>query len=443
MTDLEIKIREQFESHRIADQAVVIALSGGVDSVVLLDVISRLSESLKLQVSAAHVNHHLHVESPNWANFCSKLCGAHQIALEVFDVQIVPNSSLGVEGAAREARYMALLSHAAPTIVLAHHQDDQIETFFLQALRGSGVDGLSGMVAIRDDFDSRKQIFRPMLGIKRQEIMAYATERGLRWIEDSSNSDYSFSRNYLRNETLPQLRSRFPALDKSIVNVVQNLTEVGGLIAELATQDIDALTSSCGGLEIDRLSLLSQPRAINVLRELFRRLGAVAPGRSWMIEALRQCTDAKRGANVSVDTRDVSIKRYRNHCYVLNKDTRISETWSKVWQGECVVELPCGLGYLEFKESIGEGVSKDFLESGDLTIALGPGNKRFSLGRDRPRRVLRKIWQLDGIPPWVRRTTPVAFSADEALFVGNIGVSGHCAARENQPSIIIEWCLDG
>lgn len=442
MTDLEIKIREQFESHRILGQEVVVALSGGVDSVVLLDVISRLSEPLNLQVSAAHVNHHLHVDSFNWVRFCANLCAAHQITLKVFDVQILRDSRLGVEGAAREARYMALRSHSAPTIVLAHHQDDQIETFFLQALRGSGVDGLSGMAAIRDDFDSCKGIFRPMLGVGRQEIMGYARERGLNWIEDPSNNDQRFSRNYLRNQMLPELRARFPAFDKSILNVVQNLTEARDLIAELTTRDVDTLTDSCGGLHIDRLSQLSQPRAINVFRELFRRIGSIAPGRPWMIEALRQCIDAKESANVSVDTKDVSIKRYRNHCYVLNKASSTSEGWSKVWQGESVIDLPFGLGCLKFKESIGEGVSIEFLDSTDLTIALGPGNKRFSLGRDRPRRMLRKIWQSNGIPPWVRQKTPVAFSADEALFVGNIGVSSHYAAQQDQPSIVIEWCVN-
>ena len=150
---------------------------------------------------------------------------------------------------------MALRSHSAPTIVLAHHQDDQIETFFLQALRGSGVDGLSGMAAIRDDFDSCKGIFRPMLGVGRQEIMGYARERGLNWIEDPSNNDQRFSRNYLRNQMLPELRARFPAFDKSILNVVQNLTEARDLIAELTTRDVDTLTDSCGGLHID-LSLI-------------------------------------------------------------------------------------------------------------------------------------------------------------------------------------------
>ena len=111
MTDLEIKILEQFEAYRISDRAVVIALSGGVDSVVLLDVISRISIPLKLQVSAVHVNHHLHVESPTWAQFCLNLCATRQIALKVFDIQISPESRLGIEGAAREARYSALRGH--------------------------------------------------------------------------------------------------------------------------------------------------------------------------------------------------------------------------------------------------------------------------------------------------------------------------------------------
>lgn len=225
MTDLENKVKKQFELQKLKGQSVVVALSGGVDSVVLLDVLSRLVTSLGLKVEAAHVNHHMHSKSAEWADFCSNLCSTYAIPLKIFDTRVPKKSPLGLEGAARQARYEALLNYDSPCILLAHHRDDQIETFFLQALRGSGADGLSGMLAIRNDYSTNKKIFRPLLEVQREEIIKYATQRGLKWVEDPSNSESIFSRNYLRHEILPQLRSRFPAYAESILNVIKNLED--------------------------------------------------------------------------------------------------------------------------------------------------------------------------------------------------------------------------
>ncbi len=439
MTDLEIKVKEQFELNRLAGQTVVVALSGGVDSVVLLDVLSRLVVSLDLKIHAAHVNHHLHHKSTEWADFCSQLCESYSIPLSILDVQVPERSRLGIEGAARQARYDALLSHKSPMILLAHHQNDQIETFFLQALRGSGVDGLSSMTSLRDDYSTHKKIFRPMLGVSRDEIVKYAKQRGLTWVEDPSNSDRIYSRNYLRKEMLPQVRTRFPAYEESIVNVIKNLADTSDLLKEVAAQDIDLLISPCGGIDLEGLNSLSEVRAINMFRELFRRRGASVPGRTWMTEALRQCKYAKISAAVSVNNKSISVKRYRKHVYLVDRKDVTNEGWSRVWSGETYIDLPGDLGHLEFSEVLGRGISKQYVSHGSLTVRLGSGNKRFSLAQNRPRRELRKIWQTEGIPPWLRSSIPVVFVGTEALFVGNHGVSGHCCAQKDERGINIIW----
>lgn len=440
MTDLEKKVKKQFELQKLKGQSVVVALSGGVDSVVLLDVLSRLVTSLGLKVEAAHVNHHMHSKSAEWADFCSKICTSYAIPLKIFDIRVPRQSPLGVEGAARQARYEALLNHDLPCILLAHHRDDQIETFFLQALRGSGADGLSGMLAIRNDYSTNKKIFRPMLEVQREEIINYARQRGLQWVEDPSNDESIFSRNYLRHEILPQLRSRFPAYAESILNVIKNLEDASDLLRELATQDIDLLGSPCGGVDVDDLNNLSEGRAINLLRELFRRRGVAAPGRTWMMEVLRQCKHAQVSATVSVDKKNISVKRYRKRAYLVDKSDLVTIGWSSVWSGEPLIDLPGNLGHLQFEEVIGRGISKKYIAGELLTIQLGSGNKRFSLAANRPRRELRKIWQTEGIPPWLRSNVPVVFLGSEALFVGNLGVSGHCDAQKNEPGISITWC---
>ncbi|MDC1312085.1 tRNA lysidine(34) synthetase TilS [Burkholderiales bacterium] len=439
MTDLEVKVKEHFELRNLTGQTVVVALSGGVDSVVLLDVLSRLVVSLDLKVEAAHVNHHMHSKSDEWANFCSSLCADYSIPLRIFKAQVPKRSSLGIEGAARQARFDALLSHDSSIILLAHHQDDQIETFFLQALRGSGVDGLSGMLAVRKDHRTHKTIFRPMLGVKREEIVAYAKYRGLSWVEDPSNSDRFFSRNYLRKETLPQLSARFPFYEESILNVVKNLGDVSDVLKEVAAQDIDLLRSSCGGIDIDGMNNMSEVRAINMFRELFRARGLAVPGRSWMTEVLRQCKNAQISATVSVDKKNISIKRYRNHVYLVEKNEEVIKGWSRGWDNEMLIDLPGNLGHLEFKQVVGAGIPARFVANYALTIQLGAGNKRFSLAHNRPRRELRKIWQTHGIPPWLRSNIPVVFTGSDALFVGGLGISGHCRVQKDELGISIIW----
>ncbi len=417
----------------------MVALSGGLDSVALLDLVSRLSVPLNLKVCAAHVNHNLNAKSASWVSFCSQLCAGYEIPLEIYDVNVSSNSSLGVEGEARQLRYQALFSHAASVLLLAHHQDDQIETFFLQALRGSGVDGLSGMSITREDSASGKTIFRPFLNFDQKTVREYVLSRNLTWIEDPSNRDSDYSRNFLRNELLPQITARFPGSKGSVVKVIENLRDVATLAQELASHDIDQLISKNGGFEVRGLIELSEVRAINIIREMCRRHGAVAPGRSWLIEVLRQCFFAKSIACVSVDTKEMSVKRYRGHVYVLKKIVETEEGWCDSWFGKSTVSLPNNLGYLKFKESLGEGIPKKLIGPEGLKIALGAGSKRFSLGQNRPRRSLRKIWQANGVPPWERSRTPVVFFGNEALFAGNLGLSGCYFADENQPGITIEW----
>jgi tRNA(Ile)-lysidine synthase len=442
VTDLESKVKKQFELKKLVGQNVVVGLSGGVDSVALLHVLSRLVTPLELKVEAAHVNHHMHSKSAEWADFCSNLCASYAVPLRIFNVRVPKPSALGIEGAARQARYEALLSHDSQVVLLAHHRDDQIETFFLQALRGSGVDGLSGMLAIRSDYITDKQIFRPMLEVRREEIIKYARQQGLTWVEDPSNSDHVFSRNYLRQKTLPQLKARFPGFEESILNVVKNLEDASDLLREIANQDIDLLISPCGGIDVDDLNNLSEVRAINMFRELFRRRGVAVPGRTWMVEVLRQCKYAKVNATVSVDKKNISVKRYRKRVYLVDKSDAVAEGWSRVWNGETLIDLPGNLGYLQFKEVLGRGISKKCFAPELLTIQLGSGNKRFSLAPNRPRRELRKIWQTEGLPPWSRLNIPVVSFGSEALFVGNLGVSGRCYAQKNEPGISITWCLN-
>jgi tRNA(Ile)-lysidine synthase len=217
---------------------LLVGLSGGVDSVVLLDLLRRLSKRLGLELAALHVNHQINPAAGRWAAFCRAFCRRHGVALTVVRVKVPRRSSL--EAAARAARYRAFAAQPSDFIVLAHNLDDQAETVFLQLLRGAGVKGLSAMPVVRNS------ILRPLLEVPRSEIEAYARQRKLKWIEDDSNADLGFDRNFLRHRVLPVIAQRYPSYRKTLARASRNLAEAAQLLDELAAADATLTTTGLG-----------------------------------------------------------------------------------------------------------------------------------------------------------------------------------------------------
>src|SRR5688500_10050882 len=228
---------------RVADRVepgdrLLAGLSGGVESVALLDCLQRCARRLRLRLSALHVNHGLHPNAPSWAAFCRRWCRARGVPFLSVTVRVGRGGS--IEAAARAARYAAYARQDCDFVVLAHHCDDQVETFLLQLLRGAGIKGLAAMPPLKSKVESRKSegtspgILRPLLDATRAEILEYAKARKLAWIEDDSNADVRFARNYLRHEVLPALARRFPAYRSTIARSVGHLAEAALLLDEMA-----------------------------------------------------------------------------------------------------------------------------------------------------------------------------------------------------------------
>jgi tRNA(Ile)-lysidine synthase len=215
---------------------LVIGFSGGVDSVVLLDLLVPLSTQLQFELSAIHVNHGISPHSDEWSNFCHQLCRSRRILLETARLKINREPGVSLEAAAREKRYRIFATLQADYVVLAQHLDDQAETLMLQLLRGAGVKGLSAMPVVRsvragmkDPWPTTSErtpvagisasplILRPLLEVSRREIEDYAQEHALQWITDESNDDTAFDRNFLRHEFFPVLEKRFPSYRKTFL----------------------------------------------------------------------------------------------------------------------------------------------------------------------------------------------------------------------------------
>lgn len=249
-----------------------VGLSGGCDSVVLLHLLSRLDFAGRL--SAIHVHHGLSPNADHWAGFCADYCRDLGVPLNIQYVAVDRKNGLGLEAAARQARYAAFAECAADCLLLAQHRGDQAETVLFNLLRGTGVTGAAAMPAERS-FGALR-LLRPLLDVSRAEIEAYASANHLAWVDDESNTDLSLTRNYLRHEALTALTQRFPAAEIALSQAAANFSEASGLLDELAELD----WRLAGDGDTARLSVLrelSLPRLKNLLRYRLRQLGWRVP----------------------------------------------------------------------------------------------------------------------------------------------------------------------
>ena len=272
------------------------AFSGGGDSVVLLDVLDALRQRFGYTLEAAHVHHGLNPAADGWQDFCASLCQRRGISLHVFRVEVPRDHPGGLEEAARIARHDALSNVACDWLALGHHRDDQAETVLFRLLRGAGVLGAAAMAAIEPaDAAGRSGRLRPLLEVGREEILAYAREKDIDWVDDTSNTDLRFTRNDLRHRILPVIETRFPAARLTLARAAAHFREAAGLLDELA--QFDAAASACEGgegREFSRKSLLglSHARLTNLFRWELRRLGAMPPTTARLTEAMRQLRTA-------------------------------------------------------------------------------------------------------------------------------------------------------
>ncbi|MDR1853429.1 MAG: tRNA lysidine(34) synthetase TilS [Azoarcus sp.] len=276
-------------------QRLCCALSGGVDSVVLLDALAALRERFGFDLSAAHVHHGLNPAADEWRAFCADFCRRLDLPLHVFHVEVARDDPHGLEAAARAARHAALASVDCDWLALGHQRDDQAETVLFRLLRGAGVRGAAAMAAVEPGDGGRAGRLRPLLELGREEIVAHAHARALQWVEDASNASLEFARNDLRHRILPAIEARFPAARVTLARAARHFRDASGLLDELAALDaVSCAGANAGEFRRDALFGLNPARQANLLRWEFSRRGAFAPSQARLNEALRQLRDAAR-----------------------------------------------------------------------------------------------------------------------------------------------------
>ena len=265
LTNKLLSIVKSFWSALSADRfSCEVALSGGIDSVVLLHLLKRLRAVYPdLDLSAIHIHHGLQDIADEWVFFCQNLCDKWQIPLTIQKVTVDKQSSLGIEAAARQARYQAFSGSLKKVLALAHHQNDQIETFFLSVLRGGGVRGMASMPVVRPLND--KILWRPLLGVSRQEIEHYAKINHLPFVEDPTNSNPNYTRNYLRHLWLPEIEKKIPHLNRQIESNIKQLQHALAILDEVAQEDLQKISPNPKMLDLHQWTKLSCERRLEVL----------------------------------------------------------------------------------------------------------------------------------------------------------------------------------
>jgi tRNA(Ile)-lysidine synthase len=412
--DLSARLLDALAAWRNAP-AWHIAFSGGLDSTVLLHLLADLAAREALPpISAVHIHHGLQAAAEAWPQHCAEVCRGLGIPLQVIQVQ-VDSAGGSLERAARDARYGAFNQLVAPgeVLLIAQHQDDQAETLLFRLLRGAGVRGLAGMPQQRPL--GVGQMLRPLLDTPRKTLEAYAQAHDLRWVEDPSNADSQFSRNFLRREILPALSARWPQASASMARTASHLTEAQQLLDELAVQDLAQVGSTSEfewlglpSLALQPLKALSAARQRNALRHWLAPLTRLPDTEHWAgWDSLR---DAGGGTQPIWRLADGELQRAEGRLWWLSGVWLQSPTGSIPWPDpKQPLDLPCN-GQLRFIGLAPEGeLQVRYRQGGEVMHLPGRGH-----------RDLKRLLNERGVPVFVRGRLPLLYRGEQLWGVANL-----------------------
>ena len=415
-------------------QRIAVALSGGLDSAVLLDTVckSALANKNPPEIWAFHIHHGLQKAADDWFVFCEKLAKKYKIQFDFRLLHLVDDSKQGnVEARARSARYEALAElcadHGVQDLLLAHHQNDQAETVLLQLLRGSGVAGLAGMSGARElkHGNAAITLWRPLIAQSKAELEAYANTNKLKWVEDPSNQNTQYRRNAIRKDIIPRLEKIQP---DAIANLARSATILGQsqtLLDRLAKQDGKSIMDKLGLKVIPLMTLAENdlPAANNVVRHWLKTHGLAMPSQERLAAWWKDLASAKKDAQLEWLHDERKIRLWRG---VLQVTDEQAGEWifKKVNTRSKELGLPA--------QWVEEALSRDLIE-----VRPRVGSEKIQIKPNTPRKSLKNLFQEGDIPPW-QRQAPLLFIGNELIAVAGIGVS-YPQLVHSGPRVLPEW----
>lgn len=419
-----------------------IAYSGGLDSHVLLHVLASIQNKIKPELIAVHINHGISNDADLWVKHCQRICEDLVIEFQTFSVDLSLKSDKGTEAFAREKRYEVLgnLINSHNLLLTAHHMDDQVETILLQLMRGSGPDGLVGMPQAREF--SKGILLRPLLDYSREEIRDYALSESLSWVEDESNKSNKYDRNFLRNRIIPELITRWPGALKTIQRAARHQAEARSLINEISRSDLDVVCESkYTKVDISVFNNLSGIRKKNVLRAWIKKNKLAMPDAQIIEKIIAEVIHANTDRNPCVKWKGGEIRRYRGYLYIMKLLPAHDVELSKRWNLDESLKLTSG--YLKAVSGKGSGIKKDMLSNDIVEIRYRQGGEQIRPSGRVETHELKKLFQAQGILPWLRDRIPLIYHENELIAVADLWVESKYAATEDEAAWQIIWQWTG
>lgn len=418
--------------HGDDDRPLLLGLSGGLDSIVLLHAFATSDAARNRGLRAIHVHHGLHRDADAWTAHCERACAGLAVPLTITRVAVERESGEGLEAAARTARHAAFDAALRDdeVLALAHHRDDQAETFLQRALRASGPDGLGAMRPWRRF--GRGWLWRPLLEVPRSDLHAYAQQHRLQWIEDPGNADLDLDRNFLRHRVLPLLRERWPHADAAFARSAALSTEATEL---LDAEDAAALASArCADpdiLDTDTLLALPMTRRARVLRRWIGELALPPLPAAGVARVETDLLHAASDAEAEFAWSGAVIRRWRRLLHAGLRRAPLPQDWQASWDGREPLPLPTG-GTLTLQGATAFDAT--------LRVHARHGGERITLPGREHSHTLKHVLQDLGVPPWVRERLPLLSDADGAvLAAGDLACSAGFEAWLHERDARLIW----
>ncbi|QIR05531.1 tRNA lysidine(34) synthetase TilS [Salinivibrio costicola] len=401
---------------------ILLALSGGLDSRVLLDLLASYRDQYpQHDYSVCHVHHGLQADADKWAAQCQ--VWAEQAGFSFILKHVTLDPELSTEHAAREARYQAFQELLQPhgLVLTAQHSDDQVETFFLALKRGSGLEGLAGMPTVRKL--GKGLLVRPLLAASRAQLHHYARQKGLAWVEDPSNQDTHFDRNFIRQQWLPEADARWPGFRTAVQRTQQLCQEQAALLATFVAPLVENAIDTDNSLSLAHLPLTDLALCRAMLRHWLKYHDLILT-QAQLNTLIQDVVQARADANPQLSVDGKSIRRYQQRLYLIADSADVT-----AWQGKLTpqspLHLPDGLGrlvLLPYTERA-HGLALGPLPQSWLSVQFNPSGLSAHPAGRQGRRKLKKLYQEYGIPSWRRRRLPILCDERGVIAVADCFVS--------------------
>ena len=413
-----------------------IALSGGVDSMVLLDLLSKAKRSSDV-IKAIHINHNLHESSKEWVDFAKDACKKYKLPLIIESIN-PKQEGFGLEAEAREQRYKKFKEIILDNecLLTAHHLDDQIETMLFRIFRGTGLDGLR---SIRKKAKFGKGLLcRPLINIPREAIEQYAKLNDIKWIEDPSNKNIDFDRNYLRNNIVPSIKKRWPNAQKTITRLSSLAENNQKLLHELAKEDIGEI-EKFNVLDIGILSNKSSLRINNIFRFMILKNKMGIPSLKVLENGIETLINAKSDSPI-ITWDGFSIRRYKNTLYFFNPDLKQDEIrpLKMKWFIDETLNLGGNRGSIQARFIKGQGIALKKCPK-SLEIKYRKGGEQIKPSGHKITKSLKNLFQENNVLPWVRDQIPLFYLDEELISVGDLWFNQDYKAKEQEDGFLISW----